>query len=83
MDIASFERRLRLLRGMAWTGAVLLLMTITLSATMRLALAARHQTAAELAARIASLRPSHSAFDADALYAANLIDGVIDANHAA
>jgi cytochrome c oxidase assembly protein subunit 15 len=33
----SFERRLRLLRGMAWTGAVLLLMTITLSATMRLA----------------------------------------------
>lgn len=50
---------------------------------LRQALAARHQTAAELAARIASLRPSHSAFDADALYAANLIDGVIDANHAA
>ena len=36
MDIASFDRRLRLLRGMAWTAAVLMLMTITLSATMRL-----------------------------------------------
>lgn len=46
------------------------------------ALAARRRAAAALAECIASIRPCHADFDADALYAANLIDGVIDAYQA-
>ncbi|KAF0163185.1 MAG: hypothetical protein FD157_3348 [Rhodocyclaceae bacterium] len=46
------------------------------------ALDARRQAAAELAECIASIAPDSAGFNLDALYAANLIDGVIDARHA-
>lgn len=45
------------------------------------ALAARREAAAILAECIASMVPERAGFDLDALYAANLIDGVIDAQH--
>ena len=45
------------------------------------ALAARREAAAILAQCIASMVPQRAGFDLDALYAANLIDGVIDAQH--
>lgn len=45
------------------------------------ALAARREAAAILAECIASMMPERAGFDLDALYAANLIDGVIDAQH--
>lgn len=45
------------------------------------ALAARREAAAALAQCIASMVPDRAGFDLDALYAANLIDGVIDAQH--
>lgn len=45
------------------------------------ALAARREAAAILAECIASMVPKRAGFDLDALYAANLIDGVIDAQH--
>ena len=43
------------------------------------ALAARRRAAGELTACLASIVPDLAGFDLDALYAANLIDGVIDA----
>ncbi|MCX7155375.1 MAG: biotin-dependent carboxyltransferase family protein [Rhodocyclales bacterium] len=46
------------------------------------ALAARRQAAAELAECIAGIAPGSAEFNLDALYAANLIDGVIDAQQA-
>jgi len=46
------------------------------------ALAARREAAAELAECIASIAPGSAEFNLDALYAANLIDGVIDAQQA-
>jgi biotin-dependent carboxylase-like uncharacterized protein len=46
------------------------------------ALDARRQAAAELAECIASIAPGSAGFNLDALYAANLIDGVIDAQQA-
>ena len=45
------------------------------------ALAARREAAAILAESISSMVPERAGFDLDALYAANLIDGVIDAQH--
>lgn len=45
------------------------------------ALAARREAAAILAECIANMVPERAGFDLDALYAANLIDGVIDAQH--
>ena len=45
------------------------------------ALAARREAAAILAECIASMVPERAGFDLNALYAANLIDGVIDAQH--
>lgn len=45
------------------------------------ALAARREAAAELAECIARIAPGSAEFNLDALYAANLIDGVIDAQH--
>ena len=45
------------------------------------ALAARREAAAALAECIAGMVPDRAGFDLDALYAANLIDGVIDAQH--
>lgn len=45
------------------------------------ALAARREAAAALAQCIASLVPERAGFDLDALYSANLIDGVINAQH--
>ena len=44
------------------------------------ALAARREAAAALAQCIASMVPDRAGFDLDALYSANLIDGVIDAH---
>ena len=44
------------------------------------AVAARRRAAIELAECIASIVPDSAGFDLDALYAANLIDGVIDAH---
>lgn len=44
------------------------------------ALAARRQAAATLAERLATLTPSAAGLDLDALYSANLIDGVINAH---
>ncbi len=46
------------------------------------ALDARREAAAELAECIASIAPGSAEFNLDALYAANLIDGVIDAQQA-
>ncbi|MDP2810062.1 MAG: biotin-dependent carboxyltransferase family protein [Rhodocyclaceae bacterium] len=46
------------------------------------ALAARRRAATELAECIASIVPGSAGFDLDALYAANLIDGVIDVHQA-
>ncbi|MDP1734198.1 MAG: biotin-dependent carboxyltransferase family protein [Sulfuritalea sp.] len=45
------------------------------------ALAARRRAAAALADCIASIVPDAAEFDFDALYGANLVDGVIDAKH--
>ena len=45
------------------------------------AIAARRKAADALAECIASMVPDRTGFDLDALYAANLIDGVIDAQH--
>ena len=45
------------------------------------ALAARRQAATGLAECIAGLVSGATEFNLDALYAANLIDGVIDARH--
>jgi 5-oxoprolinase (ATP-hydrolysing) subunit C len=45
------------------------------------ALAARREAATALAACIAGMVPNHAVFNSDALYGANLIDGVIDAQH--
>ncbi|MDP2826111.1 MAG: biotin-dependent carboxyltransferase family protein [Sulfuritalea sp.] len=49
---------------------------------MAQALAARRDAAAALAACIAGIVPGTMEFNLDALYSANLIDGVIDAEHA-
>ena len=48
--------------------------------TIEEALAARRQAAAELAECIASIAPCSAGFNLDALYAANLIDGVVNAH---
>jgi len=48
--------------------------------TIEQALAARRHAAATLAERIATLAPSTMGLDLEALYTANLIDGVIDAH---
>ena len=45
------------------------------------AIAARRQAHAALTERLARIVPSEQGFDLDALYTANLIDGVIDAHH--
>jgi len=50
--------------------------------TLAQALAARRQAAAQLAECIAGMLPGGAGLDLDALYAANLIDGVIDAREA-
>ena len=44
------------------------------------AIAARRQAQAALAERLAGIVPDEGGFDLDALYSANLIDGVIDAH---
>ncbi len=46
------------------------------------ALAARHAAASALDHCLAAMRPAAREFNLDALYGANLIDGVIDAGHA-
>jgi biotin-dependent carboxylase-like uncharacterized protein len=50
-------------------------------ASLAEALAARREAAAALAQCIASMVPDRAGFDLDALYNANIIDGVIDAQH--
>lgn len=63
--------------GHALPGQVLRFVEVSLEQ----ALAARRAASDTLAECIASMAPDHAGFDLDALYAANLIDGVIDAQH--
>ena len=64
--------------GRALPGQILRFVEVSLAQ----ALAARRQAANELAECVASMVPSGAQLDLDALYNANLIDGVIDARQA-